>query len=210
MKEQNTFLLHMKYSSYSWKFILWCGQAQLLYKWVWVGEIGVRQSVAAAVSCHLKMMQMGNTFLHILLRVNLHLHIFADDGNFSGGAQISIGFWQLPNISYEAPTSTGHWGYFLLFQISETPIFVPGVWGPYFSAMVPGLWLNEGGQSATGKLVSAWKHRARDGSWLQSSEIASLPIQPVLCLKLPCKIGGESSKQLVGCYALTACAFPFW
>ncbi|XP_074893330.1 FGGY carbohydrate kinase domain-containing protein isoform X3 [Buteo buteo] len=44
-------------------------------------------------------------------------------------------------------TSSCHMG------VSETPIFVPGVWGPYFSAMVPGLWLNEGGQSATGKLV---------------------------------------------------------
>ncbi|XP_037260858.1 FGGY carbohydrate kinase domain-containing protein isoform X1 [Falco rusticolus] len=44
-------------------------------------------------------------------------------------------------------TSSCHMG------ISETPIFVPGVWGPYFSAMVPGLWLNEGGQSATGKLI---------------------------------------------------------
>ncbi|KAL6030896.1 hypothetical protein STEG23_032341, partial [Scotinomys teguina] len=31
--------------------------------------------------------------------------------------------------------------------------FVPGVWGPYFSAMVPGFWLNEGGQSVTGKLI---------------------------------------------------------
>jgi FGGY-family pentulose kinase len=37
--------------------------------------------------------------------------------------------------------------------VSAGPIFVPGVWGPYFSAMVPGLWLNEGGQSATGSLI---------------------------------------------------------
>ena len=40
------------------------------------------------------------------------------------------------------------------YQISEQPLFVPGVWGPCLSAMVPDLWLNEGGQSATGRLVS--------------------------------------------------------
>nr|XP_044626861.1 FGGY carbohydrate kinase domain-containing protein isoform X1 [Equus asinus] len=44
-------------------------------------------------------------------------------------------------------TSSCHMG------ISRDPIFVPGVWGPYFSAMVPGFWLNEGGQSVTGKLI---------------------------------------------------------
>ncbi|KAM9458595.1 FGGY carbohydrate kinase domain-containing protein [Salvelinus alpinus] len=37
--------------------------------------------------------------------------------------------------------------------ISQGPLFVPGVWGPYLSGMVPELWLNEGGQSATGRLI---------------------------------------------------------
>ncbi|NP_998446.2 FGGY carbohydrate kinase domain-containing protein [Danio rerio] len=37
--------------------------------------------------------------------------------------------------------------------VSREPLLVPGVWGPYLSAMLPGLWLNEGGQSATGKLL---------------------------------------------------------
>lgn len=37
--------------------------------------------------------------------------------------------------------------------VSEEATFTPGIWGPYKNAMVPGMWLNEGGQSATGKLI---------------------------------------------------------
>lgn len=37
--------------------------------------------------------------------------------------------------------------------VSRDPKFIPGVWGPYFGAMVPGFWLTEGGQSATGALI---------------------------------------------------------
>jgi FGGY-family pentulose kinase len=33
------------------------------------------------------------------------------------------------------------------------PSFVPGVWGPYYQGMVPGFWLNEGGQSAAGAAI---------------------------------------------------------
>jgi FGGY-family pentulose kinase len=44
-------------------------------------------------------------------------------------------------------TSTGH------MAISKEPRFIKGVWGPYFSAILPDLWLNEGGQSATGALI---------------------------------------------------------
>lgn len=44
-------------------------------------------------------------------------------------------------------TSTGH------MAISREPRFIKGVWGPYFSAVLPDFWLNEGGQSATGALI---------------------------------------------------------
>ncbi|MBL8702932.1 MAG: FGGY family pentulose kinase [Alphaproteobacteria bacterium] len=44
-------------------------------------------------------------------------------------------------------TSTCH------MAISRTPRPVPGVWGPYLGTLLPGLWLNEGGQSATGSLL---------------------------------------------------------
>jgi FGGY-family pentulose kinase len=46
-----------------------------------------------------------------------------------------------------AGTSTCH------MAVSPEARHVHGVWGPYFNAMIPGLWLNEGGQSATGALL---------------------------------------------------------
>lgn len=36
---------------------------------------------------------------------------------------------------------------------TSRPVFVKGIWGPYYGAMVPGKWLLEGGQSATGGLI---------------------------------------------------------
>lgn len=47
-------------------------------------------------------------------------------------------------IALIAGTSNCH------MALSERPRPISGVWGPYFGAMMPGLWLNEGGQSATG------------------------------------------------------------
>jgi nuclear pore complex protein Nup93 len=46
-----------------------------------------------------------------------------------------------------AGTSTCH------LAMSEKPVFVNGVWGPYRDVLLPDFWMAEGGQSATGELL---------------------------------------------------------
>ena len=46
-----------------------------------------------------------------------------------------------------AGTSTCH------IAMSPEPVFVKGVWGPYRDVLIPGYWMAEGGQSATGELL---------------------------------------------------------
>ncbi|KAF2144955.1 uncharacterized protein K452DRAFT_316095 [Aplosporella prunicola CBS 121167] len=46
-----------------------------------------------------------------------------------------------------AGTSTCH------LAMSEKPVFVDGVWGPYRDVLLPDYWMAEGGQSATGELL---------------------------------------------------------
>lgn len=46
-----------------------------------------------------------------------------------------------------AGTSTCH------LVMSKEPVFVNGVWGPYRDSIIPGYWMAEGGQSATGELL---------------------------------------------------------
>jgi D-ribulokinase len=64
-------------------------------------------------------------------------------GQAADGAPADV----LDRLAYVMGTSA------CIMATTETACFVPGVWGPYFSAMVPGLWLNEGGQSATGAAI---------------------------------------------------------
>jgi len=37
--------------------------------------------------------------------------------------------------------------------VSDEPRFIPGLWGPHYSAVTPGQWLDEGGQSAFGAAI---------------------------------------------------------
>ena len=65
--------------------------------------------------------------------------------------------------------------------VSEKPRFVPGVWGPYYSAMVPGLWLTEGGQSATGALIDHVIHsHARGRELVERAERESSSVYELL------------------------------
>lgn len=51
------------------------------------------------------------------------------------------------NLAYVFGTSS------CTMTTTREEVFVPGVWGPYYSAMIPGAWLNEGGQSAAGAAI---------------------------------------------------------
>ncbi|MDA3919079.1 MAG: FGGY-family carbohydrate kinase [Salinisphaera sp.] len=59
------------------------------------------------------------------------------------------------SLAVIAGTSTCH------IALSSEPCFVPGVWGPYWGAVLPDAWINEGGQSAVGALID---HVIRDSA----------------------------------------------
>jgi FGGY-family pentulose kinase len=69
------------------------------------------------------------------------------DAHAGGIGTVGVGGGATNNLAYVFGTSS------CTMTTTKNPVFVPGVWGPYYSAMVPGLWLNEGGQSAAGAAI---------------------------------------------------------
>ncbi|KAK3607536.1 hypothetical protein CHS0354_025791 [Potamilus streckersoni] len=76
-------------------------------------------------------------------------------------------------------TSTCH------MSMSEEPHFVSGVWGPLYSIIIPGLWGNEGGQSATGKLIDhVLENHVAYNEALKEAKIRNLHLHDYLYEKL--------------------------
>ncbi|WP_018900931.1 FGGY-family carbohydrate kinase [Rhizobium sp. 2MFCol3.1] len=69
------------------------------------------------------------------------------DAHAGGIGTVGFGDGPTANLGYVFGTSS------CTMTSTVEPGFVQGVWGPYYSAMVPGLWLNEGGQSAAGAAI---------------------------------------------------------
>jgi len=69
------------------------------------------------------------------------------DAHAGGIGTAGVGGGALNNLAYVFGTSS------CTMTSASSAVFIPGVWGPYYSAMVPGLWLIEGGQSAAGAAI---------------------------------------------------------
>ena len=69
------------------------------------------------------------------------------DAHAGGIGTVGVLNGAVSNMAYVFGTSS------CTMTTTQEAVFVPGVWGPYYSAMVPGFWLSEGGQSAAGAAI---------------------------------------------------------
>jgi ribulose kinase len=69
------------------------------------------------------------------------------DAHAGGIGTVGVLNGAVNNMAYVFGTSS------CTMTTTQEAVFVPGVWGPYYSAMVPGFWLSEGGQSAAGAAI---------------------------------------------------------
>jgi len=88
------------------------------------------------------------------LTTNTKVAVGIIDAHAGGLGVMGVGFDSVPRrssleqiLALIGGTSSCH------MAVSREPRYISGIWGPYYSAMIPGMWLTEGGQSATGSLL---------------------------------------------------------
>ncbi|MHC2066376.1 FGGY-family carbohydrate kinase [Bremerella sp. T1] len=77
--------------------------------------------------------------------------------------------------------------------VSAEARFIQGIWGPYYSAMIPGMWLTEGGQSATGALIDfVIQNHGASAELQQQAESSGKSVYEVLNDRLDTLAEGKS------------------
>ena len=86
------------------------------------------------------------------------------------GIGLELGNSLADRIALVGGTSTCH------LVTTKNALFVPGIWGPYYSVLLSGMWTNEAGQSASGALIdrvlkgdAAWPELEQDAKALGST-----------------------------------------
>ena len=112
------------------------------------------------------------------------------DAHAGGIGTVGVGGNPLTHMGYVFGTSS------CTMTSTAGAVFVPGVWGPYHSAMVPGLWVNEGGQSAAGAAIEqlVLSHPA-SGAAQDEARKAGLSLPDYLAERLAA--GGQRPSALV-------------
>ena len=85
-----------------------------------------------------------------------------------------------------------------IMATTTKPCYVPGVWGPYYSGMVPELWLNEGGQSAAGAAIDHLiRSHPASAEAKASADAAGLGILEFLEQRIVSRAGGIGAAALL-------------
>ncbi|EDJ1003738.1 ribulokinase [Salmonella enterica] len=107
------------------------------------------------------------------LRVGTPVAIGMIDAHAGGIGTVGVADGALSNLAYVFGTSS------CTMTSTLEAIAVPGVWGPYYSAMVPGYWLNEGGQSSAGAAIDqlvAMHPMSAEAAKMAANAGVSLPV----------------------------------
>ncbi|BCH23044.1 FGGY-family carbohydrate kinase [Mesorhizobium sp. L-8-3] len=121
------------------------------------------------------------------------------DAHAGGIGTVGIGGAPQANLAYVFGTSS------CTMTSTAGPVFVPGVWGPYYSAMVPGMWLNEGGQSAAGAAIDQllrFHPAAAEAAELSQRKGAALPVLLADLAAAKCSTPSEAVKLATGLHVV--------
>lgn len=121
------------------------------------------------------------------------------DAHAGGIGTVGIGGAPQANLGYVFGTSS------CTMTSTADPVFVPGVWGPYYSAMVPGMWLNEGGQSAAGAAIDQllrFHPAAAEAAELSQRKGIALPVLLADLAAAKCNTPGDAVKLATGLHVV--------